>query len=244
MRLAAAAAAPALIFALGAGASAAPHGGGARATGTVTSAYVAGYAAVTKSGGVASFASAQATFTVPALNCTSVTSGVFHAAFLADKTANPWLNASRVGGVQELCQGGTASYHALSIDYCNSSAPQMPVRPGDTVKVTVTPDAAAVDDLTTGKVLDNSSGPSCGTHAVAGAVTAEEGSVADFTQIGFRQIQVQGTGQATPHPLAYAGWNVTTYILKGASGRDDVKPEVLLSGKYTSAFANDWYFAN
>jgi len=75
-------------------------------------------------------------------------------------------------------------------------------------------------------------------------VTAEEGRVANFTQIGFRQIQVQGSGMSLPRPLASSGWNVAQYVLKGASGRADVKPEALLSGKYTSAFANDWLAHN
>src|SRR5215472_368445 len=184
---------------------------GTAATQSVTqSPYVAGYAAVTKSGGaVTSFIYVQATFTVPALNCTSAANGggVFHAVFLADRTANPWLNTSRVGGVQELCQSGSPSYAAINIDYCNSSAPEMAVSQGDTVQVTVSPDAVAIYDRTTNTSLQNSSGPSCGTSAVAGVVTAEEGRVANFTQIGFRQIQVQGSGMSLPRPLASSGWN-------------------------------------
>src|SRR5215813_3100569 len=102
--------------------------GAAATRGGTSNPDMAGYAAVTKSGSaVTSFALVQATFTVPALECTSATNGggLLHAVFLSDKTANPFLNVSREGGVLELCQSGSPSYDAINIDYCNSSAPQM-----------------------------------------------------------------------------------------------------------------------
>jgi hypothetical protein len=58
------------------------------------------------------------------------------------------------------------------------------------------------------------------------------------------QIQVQATGQGAPRPLVSPGWTINKYTLRGPSGRDDVKPGALLSGKYTSAFANDWLAPN
>jgi hypothetical protein len=65
-------------------------------------------------------------------------------------------------------------------------------------------------------------------------------NAADFTQVGFRQIQVQGSNQSTPHPLASSAWNLARFVMKAPSGRVLVKPEALLSGTFTSAFANDW----
>ena len=69
-RLAAAVAAPALILTLGAGASAAPHGGARAVAGTVTSPVRAGYEAVANGSTVTSLQYVQATLTVPSLNCT------------------------------------------------------------------------------------------------------------------------------------------------------------------------------
>jgi hypothetical protein len=65
-------------------------------------------------------------------------------------------------------------------------------------------------------------------------------NIANFTQAGFRHIQVQGSNQSTPRPLVSSAWNLAHYVLRGPTGRFDVKPEALLSGTFTSAFANDW----
>ena len=55
-------------------------------------------------------------------------------------------------------------------------------------------------------------------------------------------IQVQESGQSTPKPLVSRGWSISRFVLRGPSGRTDVKPEALLSGKFTSSFVNDWVF--
>jgi hypothetical protein len=66
----------------------------------------------------------------------------------------------------------------------------------------------------------------------------------NFTQVGFRQVQVEGNTQSAPQPLGSTAWSVQKYQIKGPSGRVDVKPEALLTGKFTSAFADDWLSPN
>jgi len=85
-------------------------------------------------------------------------------------------------------------------------------------------------------------GKPCTNRSSAGVLTYGNynGDTADFTQAGFRQVQVEGNTQSSLQPLVSPAWNVAEYALKGPSGSVDVKPEALLSGKYTSAFANDW----
>ena len=78
----------------------------------------------------------------------------------------------------------------------------------------------------------------------SGVLTSGSQNFADFTQVGFRQIQVQGSNQKSPRPLASSAWNLAHYVLRGPSGRTDIKPGALLSGTYTSAFANDWLSPN
>lgn len=218
-------------------------GAAAAAKGVTKSAFWAGYEAVAKPGGaVTSFTYVQATFTVPALNCTSAsTSGA--------------TQLVRVGGGNDFngaqidmsCQNGSPTYTAKGLSTCNGHDdpmyPTLTISPGDTIKLSASGNGLETAyDLTTNASADNPLSTSCGGGPEAGALTATDGSpdVADFTQIGFRQIQVQGSNQSSPHPLASSAWNLAHYVLQGPSGRVDVKPEALLSGTYTSAFANDW----
>jgi hypothetical protein len=102
------------------------------------------------------------------------------------------------------------------------------------------------DDLTTNMSASNPLGTPCGDDSSAGVLTVGGfgEDIANFTQAGFRQIQVQGSNQSTLRPLASSAWNVAHYVLKGSSGHVDVHPEALLSGTFTSAFANDWLNPN
>jgi hypothetical protein len=58
------------------------------------------------------------------------------------------------------------------------------------------------------------------------------------------QVQVEDNTHSSLHALGSTAWHVGEYALKGPSGKVDVKPEALLTGKYTSAFANDWKSLN
>lgn len=125
--------------------------------------------------------------------------------------------------------------------------PTLTISPGDTIKLTASgignEDAY---DLTTGASASNSIATGCGGGPLAGVFTATNGgpAIANFTQVGFRQIQVEGSNQSSPQPLVSSAWNLAHYVLQGPSGRADVKPEALLSGTFTSAFANDWVAPN
>jgi hypothetical protein len=101
-----------------------------------------------------------------------------------------------------------------------------------------------VFDLTTGASAGAPLSTTCGANPAAAVFTNSSGTVADFTQVGLRQIQVEASNQSTMRPLVSPGWSTREYLLRGPSRRADVKPEALLSGKYTSSFANDWYAPN
>jgi Peptidase A4 family len=234
-------AAPALVLGI---VMAAP--GAAAAKGVTNSPFFAGYEAVAKPGGtVTSFKYVQATFTVPALNCTSAASG---ATQLVRVGGNGDFNGAQI---DDSCQNGSPTYTAKGLSTCNGHDdpmfPTLTISPGDTIKLAASGNGVeAAFDLTTGAQASNPLSTDCGGGPEAGVLTATDGSpnVANFTQVGFRQIQVQGSNQSTPHPLASSAWNLAHYVLKGPSGRVDVKPEALLSGTFTSAFANDWLAPN
>lgn len=254
-RLAAAATAPALVLALGAGASAAPHSGPARAVaGTVTNSVRAGYEAVANGSTVTSLQYVQATFTVPSLNCTRTpTAYSAQTVVLAAASFTRFVSNSAATEIVESCQNGSPAYsadatYASDSDCGFNSLLPVAVSPGDAVRLALASGSGSVtytvSDLTTGATASSSSA-SCSGSKAAGIFTRGAGfPVADFTQAAFHQIQVQGAGQGTPQPLVSPGWTINKYTLHGPSGRDDVKPEALLSGKYTSAFANDWVAPN
>jgi len=252
-RLTAAAAAPALILTLGAGASAAPHGP-ARAAGTVTSPIRAGYEAVANGSTVTSLQYVQATFTVPSLNCTQTpTAYSAQTVVLAAASFTRFVSNSAATEIVESCQNGSPAYSAeatyASDSDCSHNSPlPVTVSPGDAVKLALDSGSGSmtytVSDMTTGATASSNTA-SCAGSKAAGIFSSAAGfPVADFTQAAFHQIQVQATGQSSPQPLVSPGWTINKYILRGPSGRDDVKPEALLSGKYTSAFANDWLAPN
>jgi hypothetical protein len=230
------------------GGTAAQPGAAAARGGVIATAHWAGYAAVAKSGGaVTSFKTAQATLTVPALNCTSTATGeVTQLVFLGDTLGN--FSGDNSVGVSESCQNGSPNYTAIAGSPCNGhNATLLTVSPGDTIKLVVTSvGGETAFDLTTNASASNPLGTPCGDDSSAGVLT-DGGfgqNIANFTQAGFRQIQVQGSNQSTPQPLASSAWNLAHYVLRGPTGRVDVNPEALLSGTFTSAFANDWLAPN
>jgi hypothetical protein len=152
----------------------------------------------------------------------------------------------------ESCQAGSPSYAAYGYSSCNGHDdpmyPTLTISPGDTIELTANASGDEDSyDLTTGATADNPAATPCGDSSIAGILTnANPGqeNVANFTQVGSRQIQVQTSKQGSPGPLASSAWKIARYALQGPTGRVDVKPEALLSGKYTSAFANDWLAPN
>jgi hypothetical protein len=232
------------------GVTTAQPGAAAASAGVITNAHFAGYAAVAKSGGaVTSFKLVQATLTVPALNCTSIATGsVGQLVFLGDTlVALGNLSNSNSVGLDESCQNGSPNYTAILDSPCNGHNVLLTVSPGDTVKIVVTSGGGEMAfDLTTNTSVSNPLGTPCGDDSSAGVLTSGGfgENIANFTQAGFRQIQVQGSNQSTPQPLASSAWNLAHYVLQGPTRRTDVKPEALLSGTFTSAFANDWLAPN
>lgn len=219
--------------------------GAAVAKGGTTNPFFAGYMAVVNGSTVQSFQYVQATFTVPALNCaqTPTANSTQGVSLVSSSTG---ANPNNTAELQENCQGGSPSYQAAWSSGCNGHGGVMPltISPGDDVKLSVLNGTISVFDLTTGASAGAPLSTACGANLSAIAFSAGPGAVADFTQVGFRQIQVQASNQTTPRPLVSPGWSVKQFILRGPSGRDDVTPEALLSGKFTSAFANDWQFSN
>jgi hypothetical protein len=215
--------------------------GAAAARSTINSPYWAGYEAVVNGSTVTSFQYVQATFTVPSLNCTQVPT-----ASVAQIVS---LDFNNTAEVRESCQNGSPAYEADWSSGCNGHGDVLPltISPGDDVELSVSPGAVITAfDLTTGASARSDLSTTCGDNPAAEIFTSTNGSaaIADFTQVAFHQIQVKASGQSTAKPLMSPGWSVNHYILRGPSGRADVKPEALLSGKYTSSFVNDWYFPN
>lgn len=234
-------AAPVLVF----GIAIAPSGAAAARSAT-NSPYFAGYAAVANNTTVQSFQYVQATFTVPSLNCTQTPKATVTQLVSLLGNNTPGIQENNTAEIQERCQGGSPSYEAAWSSGCNGNGDVMPlmISPGDDVELTVHNANITVLDLTTSASANAPLSTTCGPNPAAAVLTNSPGGVADFTQVGFRQIQVQASNQSTPRPLVSPGWSIKRYILLGSSGQADVKPEALLSGKYTSAFANDWHAPN
>lgn len=219
--------------------------GAAAARSTINSPAWAGYEAAITSGG--SFQYVQATFTVPSLNCTQTpTASVAQLVSLSSNYTGS-LSFNNTGEVRESCQNGTPAYEADWNSGCNGHGGtlSLTISPGDAVELSINGNAViTAADLSTGASAHSDLSTTCGPNLAAEVFTSTNGSgaVADFTQVGFHQIQVEASGQSTPKPLVSPGWSISNYVLRGPSGRADVKPEALLSGKYTSSFVNDWYF--
>jgi len=187
--------APALLLGV---VTAAP--GAAASKGVTNSSSGAGYEAVARSvGAVTSFKYVQATFTVPALNCTSSPSGVTLEVLVGGSD----FNGARIVGS---CQNGVGSYGAFGISTCNGHNdpmfPTLTISPGDTIKLAASGNALeAAYDLTTGASADNPLATRCLGGPIAGVLIGANGgpALANFTQVGFRQIQVQGSNQSSPH---------------------------------------------
>lgn len=212
-------------------------------SGVINSATQAGYVAVPKTGGtVTSFKYVQAQFTVPSVpSCSVNTDAATQEVFVGGFSVQ----------LRDTCAFGY-SLHGVNTCISRDQVFGFTPSPGDTIRLIInaTTGQETATNLTRG-LTQTITEFGCGAGTSAGVLTtANPGSgspaqtVLDFTQVGFRQAQVEGNTQSAPQPLGSTAWNVREYALKGPSGRVDVKPEALLTGKFTSAFANDWASPN
>jgi hypothetical protein len=224
-------AAPALVL----GITMAPHSD--RAAGT-NFGPIAGYELT--STGSARFSYAQITFTVPSLHCLSSETSAMNQAVLALNDSIALLSGCNAG--QPYYQLQTEAYGQA----CDLAGELMfSPSPGDDVELILDGVMATADDLTTG---ENASLPAetsgCVGSPTATVFTGQDGTaIPDFAQIAFHQGQVKVGSKTDPFGPSTL-WTVGKYALRGASGKTDVQPEVLLSGKYTSSFVNDWLSPN
>src|SRR5262249_2069875 len=206
--------------------------GAAATRSAVNSPNWAGYEAANTSG--RAFHYVQGTVTVPSLNCTQTPTASVAQLVALSSNYTGLLSFNNVGEVRESCQNGTAAYEADWASGCNGHGDTLPltINPGDAVELSINGGAAITAfNLTTGVSARSDFSTTCGPNLGAEVFTSTNGSaaVADFAQVGFHQIQVEATGQSTPKPLVSPGWSIIHYILRGPSGRADVKPEALLS---------------
>jgi hypothetical protein len=221
----------------------------------------AGYVALPKAGGIATnFNSAQATFAVPALNCTKTPNA--QAYQLAG--IGGWNQTEfQATGVVEQCSGGTASYYAAIWYYgscypCSEQGPvQVPltVSAGDSVRVDSYYNSAkqqgnfTIADITTGSYYEQpqtnifwSSYPSA--EVVSYGNIASQGT-ADFGQVAFTHAQVIDTSQHYYQKLQSTAFKTLAVQQLGpVTGLPDIKPGPLTStgtGKgSSSSFINTW----
>src|SRR5262249_19601181 len=140
-------------------------------------------------------------------------------------------------------QSGSPSYQAEYLSSLGNGVLPLVISPGDDVELAVHNETITAYNLTTGSNAQ-ALGDAVAGEPSADVVTApaSDPAIADFTQAGFRQIQVQASGQSVKKPLA--SFNVQGYVLVNGTNTPLVKPEALLSGKYASAFTNDWAHAS
>jgi hypothetical protein len=158
-------AAPALLLGI---VTAAP--GAAAAKGVTNSPNSAGYEAVVKPGGaVESFTYVQATFTIPALNCTSASpSDITQGVFVGSKSD------SNGALIEMFCQNGSPNYLARGVSTCNGHGgpmfPPLTISPGDTIKLTASSGNGleVAYDLTTNATAGNPDSTPCGDGPIAG----------------------------------------------------------------------------
>lgn len=222
----------------------------------------AGYVALPKAGGIATnFNSAQATFAVPALNCTQTPNA--QAYQLAG--IGGWNQTEfQAAGVVEQCSGGSASYYPAIWYYQDNTFPNYEAGPvavpltvsaGDTVRVTTFYSSTkqqgnfTIADITTGSYYQQpqtnifwSSYPSA--EVVSYGNIASQGT-ADFGQVAFTNAQVIDTSQHYYQSLQSAAFKTLAVQQKGpVTGLPDIQPGPLTStgtGKgSSSSFTNTW----
>src|SRR5262249_46170027 len=121
-------------------------------------------------------------YKVPALTCTSTTSGVAPGAFMATGTSKA-PNSNAAGVILECASGTPAAAPGVIVDGVESAAPNA-VAVGDLMKATITTSAAkttaTIADLTTGHTFTFSKSgkgaASLENCALAGSVTSSTGA--------------------------------------------------------------------
>jgi hypothetical protein len=209
---------------------------------TIDSSTQAGYVAVPKAGGtVTSFKIAQATFTVPQLNCGGAA---------GNRTAQEVVVGGNALQAVAICDATGNAFQIYSVSTCVGERNQFVIIfPGDTIKLAVNAVTGqeTVTDLTTQQTFTDGNAVACGAGSSAGVLTIAAPSaqnVTNFVQVGFHNIQVEGSNQTKLAALGSTAWTTKKYQLRGPSSHLDVVPEGLLTGTLTSAFVTDWRAPN
>ncbi len=228
--------------------------------------HLAGYIAVQKSGGsVTEWHDVQATFTVPAVNC-SVTpnSMAYHYVVLG-----PRQKGSQAAGIVEGCSGGSPFYYGSywyseyfdgTINGPNGPNNVLSINPGDTVRASVNSntgtgaDVFLIADKTTGTYYETDyTGDGQQADLVynsAGVLSygnINSQGTADFSSVSFSNAEVaQNAAGGGPKPLSDpARWKLIADKQIGpVTGTSDIVPGPISSTSSGSSFTNTWKAAN
>jgi hypothetical protein len=238
----------------------------------ITSAYattkdnhLAGYVAVQKSGGsVSEWHAVQATFTVPAVNC-SVTANslAYHYVVLG-----PRQKGYQAAGIVEGCSGGSpfyyGSYWYSEYDYGTIYGPYGPndvlsINPGDTVRASVNSntitgtDVFLIADQTTGTYYETDytgAGQQANLYYNSAGVLSygniNSQGTADFGSVSFSKAEVaKNSVGGGPIPLKNTLWKLIPYEQIGpVTQTPDIVPGLISSTSSGSSFTNTWKAAN
>lgn len=215
-----------------------------------------GYIALPKTGKTTSFRYAQASYTVPSVNC-SVTPDAFSYQWVGlDGDTSATVEQDGVSGY---CYGGSASYFAWAEMYPAGVQVEFYLNPGDSITSNVFYNSSthvytlSLRDLTSGQTF--SVNDTCaGTCSNSSAEVITEGypsspynGTSDFGMEHYDNIVV--TNSAGHHGGLYdPNWSTDESIAEGASGVD-TEPGALYSALVPStpaqsAFDDQWYNQN
>jgi Peptidase A4 family len=228
--------------------------------------HLAGYIAVQKSGGsVSEWHAVQATFTVPAVNC-SVTpnSTVYHYVVLG-----PRQKGSQAAGIVEGCSGGSpfyyGSYWYSEYYYGTIYGPYGPndvlsINPGDTVRASVNSnigtgtDTFLIADKTTGTYHETDYtgvGQQANLYYRSAGVLSygniSSQGTADFSSVSFSKAEVaQNAAGGGPKPLSNpTRWKLIEDEQIGpVTDTPDIVPGPISSTSSGSSFTDNWKAAN
>ena len=235
-------------------------------TSIIKSPHVAGYVAVHKVGGsVSEWHAVQATFTVPAVNC-SVTPNTmaYHYVVLG-----PRQKGSQAAGIVEGCNNGSPFYYGSYwySEYYHGTiyGPYGPndvlaIHPGDTVRALVNSDTGTgtdvflIADKTTGSYHEvdyTGDGQQAGLYYASAGVFSygniSSQGTADFSSVSFSNAEVaQNAAGGGPKPLSNpTRWKLVANEQIGpVTDTPDIVPGPISSTSAGSSFTNTWKAAN
>jgi hypothetical protein len=209
---------------------------------TLVSPIASGYAAVPKPGGT-DFIHVQASFTLPALSCTTTPNGIAQMRAGLDGVSD---NTVERVGVSEACKNGAPAYAAWYQMFPAMSSPAVMFHPGpgDLLEASVTTDGGlytlSIQDLTSGMSFTaNKSCASCLNSSAEVTAGSPPGvAPADFTVVHFNKIVVtNGTG--VTGGLANPAW-LTDKLAQPGSPHTVADPLHTFSSPAHSALADTW----